>query len=180
MDISNLYIAALKGDKSAERILFQYLFETFTLLVEHKIQDLNDRQDMVQEVMTVISEKYKTVTITTNIAAWAYGIFENNLKRYYRDKNRKSRLFKEYLSTTTKISPEPTDYELRNKIIKCLKKICKENLRYAEALNLVHQGYNTVEISEKMNISKKNVHNILFRARSMLKQCINESENLIK
>lgn len=180
MEISNLYLAALNGDKAAENALFQYLFETFTLLVEHKIKDINDRQELIQDVMAIISEKYKTVTLTTNIAAWAYGVFMNSLKRYYRDKKRKSELFKEYEQTHEKGISEPIDYELRDKIIKCLKKINKENNRYAKVLHLHHQGYNTEEISKELNISAKGVYNILFRARSMLKQCMNENEDSIK
>ncbi len=177
MDIDTLYKFALSGDTAAKNKLFDHLTKAFSLLAEHKVQDVNDAQDLVQEVLIIIAEKYQHVEIQTNYSAWAYGVFENRLKRYYRDKKRKKRLNKEYLDMNTQSSIKPINYELRHRIIKCLRKLNQTNSRYTEVLNLHHRGYNTKEISKEMGITKKAVYNIMFRARSLLKICINEGKD---
>ena len=50
--------------------------------------------------------------------------------------------------------------------------------RQARILNLVYQGYNTDEISEKLMIKPSNLYMILGRGRKMLRKCLKEQGNI--
>ena len=176
VDINELYEAALGGDKLSEKKLFENLSEAITHLVEHKVQDRNDAQELVQDIMIVVVEKYRQLAIHSSFAAWVYKVYSNKLKTYYRDKKRITRLDKEYCDMKMQSSMPTENTELRQRVIACLKKICTRNIQYARALNLHHQGYDAAEIGNKLGATPKAVYNILFRARVMLKLCINEAK----
>jgi RNA polymerase sigma factor (sigma-70 family) len=176
MDVNTLYNAVINGDICAERQLFEQLSESLRLLVKHKVYDANDAQELVQEIMMVISEKYRKTMIHTSFGAWVHMIYENKLKSYYRDKKRKGRLDRQYYDSKAGFTDVSVDLELRHRVVECLKKICRTTMAYARVLNFHYQGYNTKEIGRRLNITDKAIYNILFRARQAMKICIDEAK----
>lgn len=172
MHINELYELCRNGDRTSEKLLLMKLRESLSHILEHKVRNRQDVEDIVQEVLLTVAGKYKEIVIERSFAAWVYKIMKNELGHYYRQK-RKDRLKNEKIREKSNINNilevNPT---LAKNLITCLEKMHSVNKRYARILNLVYQGYGTEEICKKLNISRNNVHVITSRARSLLKYCL--------
>jgi len=62
--------------------------------------------------------------------------------------------------------------ELRIALMDCLKKILLIYPRYAAVLNMVYEGYLTVEICKELEVKPNNYYVILNRGRAVLKRCL--------
>lgn len=174
MTINQLYEAAKGGNQKAENTLFEKLHVAFTYFTEHRINDRLDTEELVQEALMIISEKYRDIDFTSSFSAWAYKVLDNRIMHYMRKKYT-SRKMNEKLRLEAKKS-ENANPELKIKLMDCLKKINKVNIRYARILNLRHQGYSTDEISQILETTPNNVLVILSRARSLLKYCLKKGD----
>ena len=174
MTINQLYKAFLDGDPDAENSLFKKLYEAFVCFAEHRIDDKDNAEELVQEALMIISRKHRDIEFVTSFSAWAYKVLDNRLKHYIRKKYTDRRLADNLRQIKRK--PESPDPELKMKLIGCLKKINSVNTRYARILNLRYQGYSTEEIGNILNISNSNVLVILSRARSLLRLCLNKGD----
>lgn len=172
MEINALYEAARDGDRQAEERLFVELGESFRLYLRQRIQNNQDAQEVVQDVLLTIADKYKEVRIEKSFAAWAYKVFEHKLFTYYRAKRTRQSKFVEMDDGEVAGQAYTPDPELKRRIDECLKNISRANKRYAEILDLHFQGYSGDEIGEKLGASKNSVLICLSRARARLKQCL--------
>ena len=172
MSINELYDMARNGDKAAEKKLFDTLTVRFRALVVHKVRDYDDCNDIVQNAVVTISQEYRDIEITTSFSAWAYKVLQNRLLKHFNLSRRKA-VYDGYLAQVYEAPPnfEP-DPTLESRIIDCLRKISGVGTRYARILNLFYQGYSTEDVCRKLEISRANSYVILFRARSMLKLCL--------
>lgn len=171
--MEKLLIKARKGDEKAERELFQYLFVRFKTLAKRRIGK-GEAEDIAQEACLTVLQKYKTETFTKGLEAWAYGVLKMKIGNYMQGlmvKQKDLAPESEADRTTRVSSPEP-DYDLKRKLIDCLKRIIKRNPLYARALNFVHQGYKADEISQKLQIRPNNFYVILNRGRRLLRTCL--------
>jgi RNA polymerase sigma factor (sigma-70 family) len=174
LDINYLYKSALEGDKEAENKLFNHLYARFNHFAGQQIWNREDAEEVVQEALMAIGGEYKTVAINRNFAAWAYRILDYRIMRYIEKRHRRNKITSQIservmgLSAGT-INPDPT---LKPKLLDCLRKISKLNIRYARVLNLYHQGYKTDEICNKLEITPTNLYTILSRGRSLLELCL--------
>jgi RNA polymerase sigma-70 factor (ECF subfamily) len=172
LTINDLYTAFVEGDKSAEGELFQRLSRAFLYFVSQRIEDSRDAEEVVQETLLTIAGKFRSIDITSSFSAWAYKILEFKLLHYYRHKRTRDRYMERYTldeSTSAESSP---DHTLRRQLADCLRKINRVNNRYARILNLRYQGYSTNDIVKRLRVTPANMHNILSRARSMLRLCL--------
>jgi RNA polymerase sigma factor (sigma-70 family) len=176
LNLNALQQIAVTGNKEAEKKLFETLRVRFYLLAQQRIMNKDDCEEVVQNTLTAIAEKYKSVDFRKSFTAWVYSIFENNVKNYYRTKryhlSKLGRLQEETIPEEVK-NPDPI---LKSKLIDCLKKVIRRNLRYARILNLYNQGYSGEDISRKMKITRNNVYMLFTRARSSLKKCLEGQE----
>lgn len=171
--MNQLLTRAKEGDEKAENDLFQYLFVRFKTLAKRRIRG-EAAEDIAQEACLTVLKKYKTETFTKGFETWAYGVLRMKIGNYLQGRRFKQKRFvpEPEIQQTTKIaSPEP-DYILKKVLIDCLKKIMKRNPRYARVLNLVHQGYKTDEICQRLQIRPNNFYVILSRGRRMLRTCL--------
>lgn len=176
MNINYLHKNAENGDSAAEKELFENLSERFRLILQHKVMDKNDAEDILQDTLMMISSKYKTIEFTSSFSAWAHKVLTNNILHYYRSKGLKDKRFIELdHSEIARLSWNP-DPNVEMRLLDCLKQLNRVNRRHARILNLHFQGYSKDNICKKLNLSQNNIYLVLYRARSMLRLCLDKGE----
>lgn len=177
-EIDNLYQLARDGDSKAEEQIFSRLSARFHLFIRRRIADAQDREEVVQDALMAVCKDYKSVTFRSSFAAWAYKVLENRLFYYYQTK--KSRAVKARklaeMDHVSSSNPEDEEIDLKQRLLDCLRGICKSNSRYARILNLHYLGYGSDEICERLNLTHSNYYSILSRARSLLEYCLEKGE----
>jgi RNA polymerase sigma factor (sigma-70 family) len=175
-DVNSLYALALSGDATAAEQLFHVLGVSFRMFVRHRVLNRQDCEEIVQDSLATIVEKYRGVQIESSFSGWAYKVLSNKILDFYKYKGvraGKILLLDESTHSTTEI---PLDPELKARLLDCLRKIHGINSFHARALNLHYQGYGTSEISAKFGITPNNFYVMLSRARAMLKGCLEEGD----
>lgn len=173
-EINSLYEAAKRGTPDAEARLFEFLLVRFRFFTDQRIWNRDEAEDVIQNALAVILEEYRDISITSSFSAWAYKVLDNRVLSYIQQKGRRDRLLREEIASGSLDGPSPSSDNpgLERRLRECLKKIGRENIRYARILNLSYQGYKTDEICERLDITPNNLYVILSRARSMLKRCL--------
>ncbi len=167
---------ALEGDEKAENELFQYLFVRFRAFAKRRIGD-GEAEDIAQEACLTVLQKYKTEKFTIGFEAWAYGVLKMKIGNYIQGLMVKQKSLvpeSEADQTLKSSSPEP-DYDLKRKLLNCLKRIIKRNPLYARVLNFIYQGYAIEEISQRLKLKPNNLYVILNRGRGILQTCLETS-----
>ena len=174
MGINSLYKSACQGDKTAESELFRHLTARFKYLVQLDIWNKDDAEEIVQDALTTIAEKYGGIDIQSSFSGWAYRVLENKILNYLRSKKyRRSRFVEAGERDDRPYTPDP---DMRLKIESCLKRICRHNKRNARMLNLYYQGFTFEEICRRLDLTRNNAYSVLHRARSMLETCLEKGE----
>lgn len=175
-DINSLYRQILAGDSDAIEQMFGILGVSFRMFVRHRVVNSQDGEEIVQNALTTIAEKYQSVQIESSFAGWAHRVLSNKLLDYYKSKR---------IRSVTAASPEAMDTEplgissdpaLKMRLLNCLRKMHGANSFHARALNLHYQGYDTEEICAKLGITPGNLYVMLSRARTMLRMCLEKGE----
>jgi RNA polymerase sigma factor (sigma-70 family) len=165
---------AIAGDEIAEQEIFGHLLVRFVLLAKRRVRDKEGAQDIAQDACLTIHEKYKAESFEVSFEAWAYGVLRMKIGNWLR--KRKVRGACETLGdcpiTQQRIEKCEVNQELKRQLLACLKKVLAANPRYARALNLVHHGYKSEEVCQKLQVTKGNFYVILSRGRSMLRACL--------
>ena len=175
-NINDLFILALKGCKEAEKNLFLNLSVRFRVITRLRISNGDDVEDVIQDVLTVVSLKYKDLAEDINFIAWAHQVLKFQVLKYYKktgSNHRKNRNYADEAISSSNWEPNPL---LRDNLLKCLRKINKKNRLYARILNLHSQGFTTGEICTKLRIKANYCYVILLRARSMIEHCLERGE----
>ena len=164
---------ARKGDEKAEEELFQYLLVRFKALAKRRIGQ-GEAEDIAQEACLTVLQKYKTETFTKSFEAWAYAVLKMKIGNYMQGLMVKQKsLAPEFEADQASGASSPAlDYDLKRKLIDCLRRIVKRNRLYARALNLVHQGFKGDEISQRLRIRPNHFYVILNRGRRLMKTCL--------
>ncbi len=171
------YGRACQGDEEAENELFKHLLVRFRFIARRKIKG-NEAEDVVQKALKSILGNYKTVAFRISFWAWAYGVLQNKIKDYFKDKNQEEDKFVSLSEVENLlIDPPPEiDPEFERKLVNCLKQIMKYNIDYARALNLTYQGYKAGDIARKLKVNINNLYVILHRARAMIDLCLKKGK----
>ncbi len=175
MDINDLYTKSINGDIQAEKLLFQHLSVSFRMFALQRVRNKQDIEEVVQNSLMVVFNKYKDIDIKTNFASWAYKVLKNQLLSYYKAKRLPKNSNQSLLIDYGKEYDEDNS-DLRVRLFECIKRINNVNKNFARILNLHYQGYSTDEICEKLELSVSNFYTTLSRARTMLKICLEKGE----
>lgn len=176
MDLNGLFAEALTGTPDARERLFHHLTVRFRLFVLYRLGDTQEAEDIVQDTVMAVAEKYETMPPDSNFAGWAYSILENKLRLFFRNRKYDREKLAWYGQHASGANPTSADPDLKTRLTACLKKICRTNRRYARILALYYQGYTTKEICDRLGITPNNTYVIFSRAKSMLKACLDEEE----
>jgi RNA polymerase sigma factor (sigma-70 family) len=174
--INSLHKKASEGDKASEQELFRYLSDRFRLLVQFKIRNTADSEDIVQNTLLTIANKYKDIDFRTSFAGWAFKVLENKIGDYFKvQRRRESRMDSnsEQIGTTASLE---LDSITKRQMLECLKKVGQANERFARILNLHYQGYTTDEVCRKMGMKRGYYYVVLSRARSILSACLEKGD----
>ncbi len=175
-DINGLYHQVLTGDKDAVELMFSVLRVSFRLFVRHRIVNGQDGEEIVQDALTTIAEKYRSVQIESSFAGWAHQVLSNKILDYYKFKRVRSGVAASPEATEAESPDAVEDPTLKARLLDCLKRIHGANSFHARALNLHYQGYDTREICTKLGITPNNFYVMLSRARTMLRICLERGE----
>ncbi len=165
---------ARKGGSAEEQRLFAVLTDIFRLFVQQRVWSRQDCEEIVQETLTTIAEKYRGIEFETSFAAWAYRVLEHKILHYYRTKRCRESKFAHPPEGVEIATTEPFNPNLKRKLLDCLRQISRGNRRHARILTLRYQGFSAEEICDKLRITRNNAYIILSRARAMLKRCLKE------
>ncbi len=174
MGIYDLYKAASDGDQTAEDRLFDRLSVRFRYLVNNRVWDPDDAEDLVQTSLMVVLRDYKSLNGHPKFEAWAYKILDNRILGYVGSKSRTSQRHVEF-DDSVWIAAKGKNLELESDLLKCLSKIRKVNVTYARILALHFQGHTTDEICKKLDMTPSNLYTTLSRARAALTKCLDEN-----
>jgi RNA polymerase sigma factor (sigma-70 family) len=175
-DINILYRQAAAGDSIATEQMFRFLGVSFRMFVRHRVMNCQDREEIVQDALATIAEKYCTVEIESSFAGWAHKVLNNKILDYYKSKKIRA------ARTTPLEAAEPesiavtNDPRLKTRLLDCLRRIHGANSLHARSLNLHYQGYSTEEICAKLGIASGNFYAMLSRARAMLRICLERGD----
>lgn len=177
LSINSLYEKINAGDNSAEEQLFSLLTVRFRLLAYHRIWNQRDAEDVVQNALLTVLREYRSTAISVSFAAWAYKVLDNKVLSYIKSK-------KQTVVDIVEDPPEPASRPgdvasnnlFRIKLLDCIRKVRKVNVRYGRAVLLHFQGYTTKEICKMVRVTPQNFYMILSRARAMLKRCLESGE----
>ena len=86
LNINELYKCVHDGDNQAEKKLFEGLSARFHVFARHRINDIDDIEDVVQDTLMIISREYKSMTFTVSFSAWAYKVLVNRILVYHQKK----------------------------------------------------------------------------------------------
>lgn len=175
--MENLLTRARNGDKSAETELFQFLLVRFHYLAKRKGLG-DDAGDIAQDACLTVLEKYREADLEGSFEAWAYGILKRKIGNYYQHREVHRRVILEDEGSKSVMDyPAKTSHpETKRRLYRCLQKLIQGFPRYARALNLIHQGYKTDEICQRMAVKPGNLYVILNRGRQILSDCLKARE----
>jgi len=175
-DIQRLAGEIKKGDKKSEKALFNILIVRFQYLAKKRIKG-EDARDIAMEACQTVIEKYDSINFEDErFEFWALKILRNKIGNYLQKKktmanNLGVRIDSEYVPMVENRASKP---ELKLTIEQCLRKIIEGFPKYARVLNLVHLGYKTDEICERMQIKSSYYYVLLQRCRAMMAKCLDE------
>ena len=134
MDIDGLYAQVGSGDADAEEQLFSALTARFRLFVHRTIWEHMDAEDVVQEALSIVVEKYREMEFEVSFAGWAHTVLKNCIAGFRRKKVSHGRRFigfneKGEIPRSRELNPE-----VKRQLLDCLQKIAKGNQRYARAI----------------------------------------------
>ena len=178
LDINKLYKLACEGDPHGVERLFENLSARFRLFARQRIRDGLDAEDVVQDALATILKEYRSVTVKVSFAAWAYKVLDNRILGYIQGKRRRADRVGRVTegdcgSMAGYVNTQP---DLKRRLLECLQKIGRANMRYARILTLHYQGYTTKEICKKLQLTRSNFYSVLSRARSMLEICLEKGD----
>jgi RNA polymerase sigma factor (sigma-70 family) len=171
-ELNELFENAQTGNIAAEKQLFLHLTERFRYLAALRIWDSMDGEEIVQSAMLIIFREYRTLAVTTSFAAWAQKVFENRLYTFQRSQRGSEKRLERNPLVYESAEARSEDFDLRIRLIECMKQICHINRPFARVLNWQSQGYEADEICQRMKLKKNTFYSLLRRSRAMLLKCI--------
>lgn len=179
LSINDLQVKACRGDQAAEHALFESLAARFRAFARQRVWDNADSEEVVQDALMTICREYKALTFETSFTAWAYKVLDNRILAHIQKKKRRGEKVTRMIDGDQMLPADQgtPDPDLKRRLLSCLHKLGKANVRYARILNLHYQGFSTTEVCRRMSVKRETFYSILSRARAMLQNCL-ESGNL--
>jgi RNA polymerase sigma-70 factor (ECF subfamily) len=148
-----------------ERRIYAYIY----VLVPNQVE----ADDLFQDTVTIMWEKYKTYIPNSDFGAWGVGIAYNLVRNYRRKKARSRFRFSEdveqFIEGDTNKALSNLDYTLEA-LKQCLSKLDTEDKKIIR-LKFEH-NFSTEEIAAKIGYSMKSIYVKLARANDFLVRCI--------
>ena len=174
MEINELYQLARRNERQAKEDLFAALRARFELFVRQRVGSQAEAEDVVQEALKTILEKYRSIEFESSFSGWAYQVLNNKLMTTVATRSRRRDKLAEAAESETHSHEETRPAGLERRLLECLRSLNRVNRRHARILNLHYLGYAVDEICTKLELTRSNFYSILSRARSQLQKCLKE------
>jgi RNA polymerase sigma factor (sigma-70 family) len=171
-DLEQLCREAQQGTESSERLLFVRLTDSFRLFAQHRLRNRAEAEEVVQDALAVIAQKYKDTAFTSSFGGWAHNVLRNTIAGHIRHKAIRAKLQTQADTALADTVHRPVDDDFRRKVLGCLEQVARSNRRFARVLNLHYQGFSVPEICVRLDLKKGYLYVLLARARSMLEACL--------
>jgi len=156
------------------------LREIFLALAKRRIRNEHDAEEIAQEALITVVEKFPALDIQKSFLQWAFGILRNKIGNYYQGRDRRAR--REQGEGEESLRHRPADdwdplalvaeRELGDKLTRCwarLKPQCRE------LLGLLYRGASREEIFARYpQYHYKVVNTKIFRCRNYLKRLLRQ------
>jgi|PlaIllAssembly_1097288.scaffolds.fasta_scaffold370222_2 RNA polymerase sigma factor (sigma-70 family) len=175
--IEQLCRRAQAGDNLAVQELFSVLTDSFRIFATHRFRDHAEAEDVVQDALAVVAQKYKEITFDSSFAGWAHNVLRNTISSHVQTKGTRARLQPQVIASMAPADRYDPDEEFVQSVLHCLEQVARANRRFARTLNLSYQGYTAIEIAGKLEMRIDYLYVLLARARSMLHGCLGMNED---
>ena len=136
MTINELHRQLLDGTKSIENELFSKLSARFRYVAQQRIGNRLDAEEIVQDSLADVANKYRSIEFKTSFSAWAYKVLHLNILDYYRKKNVRVSSMLPMPSEELLVAADNPDTELRLRLKDCMRKLRRDSIRLARILHI--------------------------------------------
>lgn len=134
------------------------------------------QEDLVQEAIKIIYEKYKTVEFVKGILPWAYTVLDNLVKCQNQTQNRRQKILAEQNEVLVEIYGNREEVhsiteqnELASEINRALGKLSEIEKRIFQ---LKLSGYSGEEIRQKLAMKRSTFDVTVWRASKKIRHCL--------
>ncbi len=133
-----------------------------------------EAEDLVQEACLTIVEKFRQTDPESNLERWVYSVLRNKIGNYLQRRQTVRQAdpdLREHLTPAPDIDPAAGLHE-KARLLRCFRKLVRQNPLYARAVNLIFQGYTTGEVCRRLHIASGYLYVALQRGRNALADCM--------
>jgi RNA polymerase sigma factor (sigma-70 family) len=135
---------------------------------------MRTNEDLVQEALVIIFEKYKNIDFERGVLPWAYGVLDRVMSGDYRTRIRRENILNSHINEVIKLhnnnestEQKATSFEMADEIWGALSQL---NNKEKEIFKLKLEGFSGDEIQEKLGISRTVMDVSVFRGRKKLRK----------
>jgi RNA polymerase sigma-70 factor (ECF subfamily) len=173
---NDIIAGCVKKDRNAQKSLYEkYAAKMFGFCLRYS-NSRADAQDLLQDGFIKVFDSIATLKEASQLEGWMSRIFINLAMSKFRKSSRGPVMVEvmDVLDDSEEVSPDDEPMEV-NEVLNCLMALPE---KYRVVLNLYAiDKLSHKEISETVGISIANSKSLLFRARVMLKELVEQQRN---
>ncbi len=135
---------------------------------------MRSNEDLVQEALIIICEKYKAIEFERGILPWAYGVLDRVMSGDYRTQTRRENILNSHIDEVIKIHENYDSVEGQYASIEMAEELwdalSQLNNKEKEIFKLKLEGFSCEEIQKKLDISRTVMDVSVFRGRKKLRK----------
>lgn len=150
---------------NSQKVIYAYILSM--------VHNCPDADDIMQETMTLMWERFDEFQQGTNFGAWGIKISRFKILKYYRAKG-KEQLFDESLMEQISDCYHRKMDEMKIRVSalqECLKKLNKRDKKLVEIR--YEQGMKITELAEKIDRPVQGIYKAMARIHAVLQRCVN-------
>lgn len=178
LDYRDIISQCLKGDRKAQKALFEQFAPKMLYLCRRYAVDDNEAQDMVQEGFIRMYGNLEKFRNTGPFEGWVRRIFVNTaIKYYHRERHHNSLTSMEAAVAFEHEEPGIVDKLSERELFSLLSEL-PDGYRVVFNLYAI-EGYSHAEIAELLQIQESTSRSQLVKARKMLQTKVNELQRVV-
>ncbi len=174
--LSRLMADAQSGNANSYRVLLRQISITLVKFLARRIGSLDDREDVLQEILLAIHNSRHTYLPSKPFYPWMYAIAKNTLVKYYKKIHRQNANIIE-AEINNIVSPEKIESTENSKSLEILNLISELPGKQKQIISMLKiQGLSIRSVAAKLNLSEANVKVIAHRGYHTLRKRV-KNEN---
>lgn len=151
---------------NSQKVLYAYILSM--------VHNCPDADDIMQETMTLMWERFSEFEPGTNFGAWGIKISRFKILKYYKSKSRTEEIFDESLMNQISdcYHQKMDDMKIRvSALQECLKKLDKRDKKLIEIR--YEQGMKITELAARIDRPVQGIYKAMARIHAVLLRCVN-------